>query len=117
MKKLIFALLIGCTGFAQAYQGGTVNIGSFTKTNDTTACIISSGPLNDWPHFLNKVIVAGASATGAIVIYSSTWTNTPIISSITLSTQGTYNFDDMKVNGICYTTTGNTNGVSIIYKR
>jgi len=123
MKKLIATTLaLTCSGFVWAVEPATDNVSSFTKTNDSGACIvISTGPGGSpvvTPRYLDKVIVGGASGTGSnIVLYNSTFTTTPIISSISLNTVFVYDFGNTKIKGICYTTQGNTAGVTIIYKK
>lgn len=110
MKKLIVAVLIGCASVAGAVTPSTVNRSSFTQTNDTTKYLSNSA-------YLDKVIVSAVSAGGVLTIYNSTWTTTPVISSITLGTVGTYHYNDLWVAGITYTTISNTAGVTIIYKK
>lgn len=107
MKK-VFALLLLCAGTSFA-EPITLNRSSFTQTNDATKCITAT--------HLDKVIVGVTSTAGVLRIYNSTWTTTPVISSITLATVGTYDFGNLAVAGICYITNSNSNGVTILYKR
>lgn len=109
MKKALMLLaLLGSPVLATT--DGTVNLSSFTKTNDAAGCIQARE--------LDKVIVGGASAGGSIALFNSTWTVAgPQISTITLGTVQMYDFNDTKVSGICYTTVLNTNGVTILFKK
>lgn len=107
MKRLI-ALLLLLTGtvYAESYSQS-----SFTLTNDSAA--ISSAKI------LDKIIVPKATATGFLTIFNSTWSSQPsnCISSISLATVYEYDYTNMPVRGVFYTTTNNTNGFTIIYKK
>lgn len=107
MKKILLAALLFCAGNAMAVVPQTVNQSSFTQTND-------SGYIPAM--FLDKVIVGVATAGGTLVIYNSTYTTSVAISSVSLATVNTYNFDNLAVRGIYYKSTTATNGVTIIYK-
>lgn len=109
MKKYIVALLCGCASLAVAAVPASNNRSSFTQTNDTTQRITAA--------YLDKIIISAASTGGVLTVYNSTWTTTPVISSITLGTVGTYHYNDLGVAGLVYTTISNTAGVTIIYKR
>lgn len=122
MKKLIGIGILFCSCTAFAVDPGTVNIASFTQTNDAIACIVNStGPGGSpvvTPHYLDKVDVGVASGAGSVItLFNSTFTNTPVISSITLTSVQNHNYENLQVRGICYTTVGNTGGVTIIYKK
>lgn len=112
MKKIFMLLMfVVCPAFA--ITSGTVNKSSFTLTNDSSKCIAARE--------LDKVIVGSASGVGAIILVNSTFTVTGSslsvqVSSISLNTPMSYDFNDLLVRGICYSTTGNTAGVTILYK-
>lgn len=109
MKKLIVALLIGCAGMVSA-DPATILRSSFTNTNDTNLYISSSG-------YLDAVIIGVASAGGFLSIFNSTYTNTVMVSSISLATVGERHFNGILLKGITYTTVGNTGGITIIYRQ
>lgn len=115
MKRLLIgftALFTACNAFA----GGSVAYSSYTATNDT-ALLRSATSTNTIAQTLSAVVVASTSPAGGVLkIYNSTWTTTNQIANIGLISTGYYEFHDVVVKGIYYTTVGNTNGVTIIYK-
>jgi hypothetical protein len=115
MKKLITILsVLACSTLA--YAGGPVAYSSYTATNDT-ALLRSVTSTNTIVQTLSAVVVASTSPAGGVLkIYNSTWTTNNQIANIGLTTNGYYEFHDVVLKGIYYTTVGNTNGVTIIYK-
>jgi hypothetical protein len=119
MKKIILSLIfIGLlAGFVSAQDrflpenNNCIYRSSFTKTNETTAFIVDS-------MFLKSVIITSATAGGFLTIYDSTYTAAgQVCAPIDMSTKGVYEFDAVMQNGISYTTTGNSNGATIMWRR
>jgi hypothetical protein len=116
MKKLLTILsVLACSTLAHA--GGPVAYSSFTLTTDS-ALIRPATSTNTIAQTLVAVNVSSASAaTGAVLkIFNSTFTTANQVASIALTSVGTYEFHDVVMKGIFYTTTGNSSGVTIIYK-
>ena len=114
MKKYIIGLL--ALASTAAFAGGPIAYSSYTATNDT-AVLRSATSTNTIVQTLSAVVVASTSPAGGFLkIYNSTWTTNNQIANIGLSTNGYYEFHDTVLKGIYYTTVGNTNGVTIIYK-
>ena len=82
---------------------------SYTATADTAKYISNS-------KYIDGIIVSSASAGGWIKIYNSTFTAAgQLIPAIDLSTVGYWPLH-LVVSGLTYTTSGNTNGIAIIYR-
>lgn len=108
MKISALAALLLVPAFAFA-DPNTLNRSSFTQTNETSYIAATH---------LDKVVVGVTSSNGVLVVYNSTHTTSSVVvSSISLGTVGTYDFNNTQVNGIYYKTTSNANGVSILYKK
>ncbi len=111
--RSLVALLLAPT-FLLA-EPATLNRSSFTRTNEARANIPA---LN-----LDKVIVGVATSGGTLLIWSSTsttsgsLTDSVLVASVSLATAQMYDFGDVLVRGITYQTNGNTNGVTILYKK
>lgn len=111
MKRILAALLLmGLAVPSFAGIEGGVNRSSFTQTNDTGKCISGA-------RFLDIIEIGAASPAGVLTVYDSTWTTTPIISSVSLATVSNHWYNNRAVSGICYTIVSNSAGVTIIYKR
>lgn len=112
MKRLLIGLIgLSMTSMCMA-DPATVNRSSMTQSNDSA--LISGA------QYLDKVIVGSAVVNGVLGLYSSSFSAVPatFISSISLSIATTWNFENLKVNGLYYITTGNgAPGVTIIYKK
>lgn len=93
----------------------TLNRSSFTKTNQSAAYIAST--------HLDKIVVGVGTANGTILVWNSTTTTSALltdavlITSATLATAQSFDFNNLQVKGIVYQTNTNTNGVTILYKR
>lgn len=108
MKRMLsLCLAVLSPTLAFCIEPNIVNKSSFTQTNDTKYIAAN---------FLDKVVVGVATSGGTLEIYNSTWTTQVLVSSITLGTVFTHDFDDTRLRGLYYRTTGNSNGVTIIYK-
>lgn len=112
---MIAVLALGLSSIA--YAGGPIAYSSFTATTDSTL-LRSATSTNTIVQTLTAVVVSSASAaSGAVLkIYNSTWTTSNQVAMISLTTVGYYPFNDTVLKGIFYTTTGNSSGVTIIYK-
>jgi hypothetical protein len=87
-----------------------VYIASMTKTNDTAQYITDS-------RYLKSIVISSSTAGGFVTVYNSTWTaENQVLPAIDMGTKGVYEVDLYMSNGITYTTTGNGNGVSFIYR-
>jgi len=110
--KTILAALMFASSLSYALEPNTVNRSSFTQVNQTAVIAAS---------YIDKVIVGVATAGGVLTIFNSTTTTasflTVLVSSISLATVGTYDFDNTQVKGIAYRSSTATNGVTIIYKQ
>lgn len=115
MKKLIMGVMALFVPMA-LYAGGPVAYSSFTATNDTGKLLRSVTSTNTIVQTLSAVVVSSASAGGQLLIYNSTWTTTGQVANISLNVTGYYEFHDVVMKGITYSTTGNGSGVTIIYK-
>jgi hypothetical protein len=83
---------------------------SFTKTNDTTKYITDS-------RYLKAIVVSSATAGAFCTVYNSTWTAAnQVLPAVDLGTLGVYEVNLYMDQGITYTTTGNANGVSLIWR-
>ncbi len=112
MKKLITALLL-CASIGYAEDG--IYRASTTFSNDLALIQPST---NTVPQVLEAVVVGSASLGGLLTIYNSTFgaTTMSTITYINLTNTGFYDFKGIRVKGIYYRTTGNSNGITIIYK-
>lgn len=116
MKKILIGILaMACAGISFANDG--IAHSSFTATNDTNLLMRSDTSTNTIVHTLTAVVVSSATAGGVLKIYNSTFSAVNPITFVDLGTVGVRQFFDIQVKGIFYTTTGNSNGVSIIYKQ
>jgi hypothetical protein len=106
-KSLIAALLLMATG-AYALEPAIVNKSSAITAANSTGAIQG--------RYLDKVVIGMATSGGVLELYSSTWTASVLISSVSLTAVGTFDFDDTQVKGLYCKTSSNTNGVTIIYK-
>jgi hypothetical protein len=113
MKFKLLAVLLAFPALALA-DPNTLNRSSFTATNDL-ACIVAT--------HLDKVVVGVATAGGSLVIYNSTTTTAALlttnvlVSSMSLASVTTADFNNTQVKGICYRSGTPTNGVTILYKK
>lgn len=108
MKRLI-ALLLLCGGASFA-DPMTVNRSSYIAGTMTSGCIQAL--------FLDKVVVGEATSGGNLMLFNSSWTTSAaVISSVTLASAGTQDFNSTLVKGICYIADTPTNGVTILYKK
>lgn len=113
MKKTLF-MLAAFVGMASADMYTTHVSSNITGTSQT-GCIANT---NSAPVYLDKINVPTATSGGSLVIYNSSWTLTaPIVSSTTLATVMSYDYNDTKLSGICYRASLPTNGVTIIYHK
>lgn len=108
MKKLLVTLLLLSVGIASANEPNTINKSSAPVAANSTGYI----PAN----YLDTIIIGMATAGGVLELYNSTFTTSVLISSISLATVGTRDFKNLKVNGLFWRASSNTNGVTIIYK-
>jgi hypothetical protein len=105
---LLPAMLFAASARAIPQVNQCVFTSSFTKTNDTAQNI------TDW-RYLKAVVVSSASAGGFCTVYNSSWTTTnQVLPAVNLGTIGVYEVDLYMDQGVTYTTTGNSNGVSFI---
>lgn len=111
MKKALLALLLLATGSAFAVDPLTIDRSSFTLSNES-AYIASST-------YLTRIIVSSATANAVLKIFNSTFTtvSASTIAIVDMSRVGMYDFGNTQVKGLFYVTTGNGNGVNIIYKK
>lgn len=115
MKKILITLF-ALASSTLAFAGGPIAYSSFTATNDTNKLLRSVTSTNTIVQTLSAVVVSSASVGGQLLIYNSTWTTTGQVANISLNNTGYYEFHDVVLKGITYSTTGNTSGVTIIYK-
>lgn len=114
MKRILIAILaLGCASVSMAE--GTAYRSTWTATNETAILESTTTVI----HTLSQIIVSSASPNGLLLIVNSSFTiNASTIALINLAEVGTYDFKDLFVSkGLWYRTTGNSNGVTIIYKR
>lgn len=108
MKNLILATLLSLA-FVMPASAEKLVRSSFTQTSDTAYIDAEQ---------LVGVVVGVATAGGTLVIVSSSFTfSGTVVSSISLATAGTHDFQDTQVKGIYYRTNAATNGVTIIYRK
>lgn len=115
MKRVfLMAVLLGLSHNVFAIQSisENINTASTTYTNDSFKRIPGSLPGSE----LFAVVVPSATSGGVLGLYDSSGAASGFISSVTL--QAIYNpiFQVRVSSGITYTTTGNANGVVIIYR-
>jgi hypothetical protein len=118
MKRLIAAVFmfgLAC-GIASADQRHAVQTNtcifksSYTATSETAKYIPNS-------QYLARIIVSSATAGGWVKVYDSTWTASgQFLPAVNLGAVGVCEIGVAAVNGITYTSSGNTNGVSFIYR-
>lgn len=91
---------------------GGINYSSFTATNETGAEISGA-------YSLAYINVSSATPGGLLSIYDSKKSTSAVyqIGKIDLSTVHSYIYDIRLSSGLTYTTSSNSNGVSIIYKK
>ncbi len=106
MKRFLLALVLMSSPLMA--EPNILQKSSFTQTNESVYIGSST--------YMDKVVIGVASAGGNLQIYSSTHTTSVLVSSISLGTVGMYDFNNLKVKGVFYRTTGNVNGVTILYK-
>ncbi len=83
---------------------------SYTATADTTKYIASS-------MYLDSIVVSSASIGGLVTVYNSTFTSVnQVLPTINMNNVGVWRVNLFMSQGITYTTVGNTNGVSFIYR-
>ncbi len=115
MKKLILVslLTLGIYGISHAYEGQQVNDcifrSSYTKTADTLQRISGA-------RYLKRVVVSSATAGGSIRIYDSQGSTTGQIATVDEGTLNQYDFNIYVSSGLTYSTVGNANGATFIYK-
>jgi len=118
MKK-IFSILILCFVFSLAalaeppFSNDCIYKTSSTFTNETKQIVGDTNTL-----YFKSVVVSSATSAASLTIYDSlgsTITATKIV--VDLSTVNVYPFDLYLSSGLTYTTVGNSNGVSIIYRK
>lgn len=114
MKRLlVFLAALGLS--TVCFAANDTSLSSFTATNDSAVITVpGSGVV---AHVLSRILVSSTSAIGTIKIFNSTFTTTNPVATIHLGTVFMYDFDNLQLKGIFYTTTSNTNGVTIIYKQ
>ncbi len=128
MKKLIVVgLSLAMSSMAFAYtETREINVSSFSATNDTckwisstsgtpgfSAQVSSTGPNTDF-----RGIEFGSGTIGGVIgVYDTTFSCVPstLISSFTMNTAREAHFNVRLYNGLSYTVTGNSNGVTILY--
>lgn len=116
IKKIFLAFLIlgsvSCWSWAAYDDSFTLNRASFTKTNEGPIAISTYPGM-----FLVGVLVSSASAaTGLITLYDSNGVVSNTLGAINLGTVFYAPFEVKCSSGITYTTTGNSAGVTIIWK-
>lgn len=118
MKKLllVFLVLAAMVGTSEAFLRATCNTSvyrsSYTRTDDDTQEIENA------LHFRGVVVAsASANADSYIEIYDAEDTATSIIGRISLNTLGTYTYDIWLSSGLTYKTSGNSGGVTIIWRK
>lgn len=123
MKKMfavfgiIFLLSMSCEALQPVYE--TIYVSSFTKSNETLKEIQLSTVTyggNKTVMGLNSIIISSATSGGSITIYDSKGSATNAIGICDLTTVNVYPFNVAISSGLTYTTTGNTNGVTIIFR-
>lgn len=114
MKKALLAVaVLFCASVSQAYMGDSVSQSSFTVTNDSAKQLTGT---TKWS-VLDRVVVSSTSTGGAIALYDNTAGNTSSkIGVVDLGTIQSPTFNVRVSSGITYTTTGNTNGVTILWR-
>ena len=125
MKNLIKALglsvVVASTvfGFTETRE---INTSSYTASNDTTKLIIISsvnfpqqgaqtGPNTDF----RGVLIGSNTFGGLVTIYDSSGTSTNIVAKIGCDTAKELHYNVRLSSGLTYTTSGCTNGVTILY--
>lgn len=115
MKKLFLALTLFLAGVGRIYAD-TPASSSYTATNDTQL-LRSQTSTNTIVRTLVGVIVSSPSSVGLLKIYNSTYTTAgSTVATISLATVQNYDFHSVVLRGIYYITTGNSNGVTILYR-
>jgi hypothetical protein len=107
---LLPSLLLAASARAVPQSNQCVYQSSFTKTNDTAKYITDS-------RYLKAIVVSSATAGAFCTVYNSTWTAAnQVLPAVDLGTLGVYEVDLYMDQGITYTTTGNANGVALIWR-
>lgn len=112
MKKLLLLTILvslGLTSAALAYEQRTM-YSSFTTTNDTLQRIPNA-------RTIERVVASSVTTGGLLKIYDSSATATNQIAAVTLNSANFYPFEVQLSSGLTYSTTGNANGVTIIYTK
>lgn len=111
MNKLVAAFILLAAGSTAFAEPASVARSSYVAGATQSACIQAT--------YLSKIVVGEATSGGNVMLYNSSWTHlsSQIISSATLATVGSVDFDNAQVNGICYTADTPTNGFTVIYRK
>lgn len=120
MKKIFWAALIfGLPIYAQAlgWDSNIPNRSSFTATNETTATISSTTMPGG---VFVGVAISSSMSNGLVTFYDSRGSATNTIGKLSLTSSGQQSwyvpFEVRVSSGLTYTTTGNTVGITIVYK-
>ncbi len=115
MKKLMLIMLaLSC---ASVNYASTVSYSSTTLTNDMQQTLRSTTSTNTVVQQLTAIIITSPTIGGVCKIFNSSYAvAAATVAIIGMNTVGYYPFYDIPLKGITYTTSGNTNGVIIIYK-
>lgn len=117
MRKLIIAgLLLTSSVVLAAPKPVNFSIyrASYTATNETAAEIQQGNQSVD---FLHAVIISSATTGGVLKLYDSQGSASSLFALIDLSAKNDFAFDVWLSSGLTYTTSGNSNGVTIIYRK
>jgi len=118
MKKILFVLPLLVVMLSLPVAAGSSFINpcifksSHTRTSDTTKEISSTKHVK----YLRSVIVSSPTADGWMTIYNSRGAASNEIGTVDLGTANQYNYDLSISSGLTYTTSGNANGVTILYQ-
>ena len=118
MKKILFSILVVIVLVSAIYSAGVPTYSntaifqsSFTKTNETGKAISGAR----WVH---SIIVSSTTTGGVIYLYDSIGsTTTGNFGVVDLGSLNAYPYDLWLSSGFTYTTSGNANGVTIMYKK
>jgi len=117
MKRLVCSFLLimvlNCVSFAGAgreFNNPCIYKTSFTTTNDSYKGISNAT-------YLYSVLIGSASPGGLLWLYDCYGTTmTAHFTVIDLNSQGQYTYNLYLSSGLTYRTSGNSNGLNIIYR-
>lgn len=109
---VVFFLLAGVSraAYVESFVAGSA---SYTQTSDSLVVIPRSFPGT----VLIGVLIGTPTAAGSIKVYDSSGSATNQLGNIDLGARFYAPFDVKITSGITYTTTGNSGGITILYKK